>query len=362
MKLFSKYQLGNIELKNRIVMSPMTRSRAIDNIPNEIMTQYYKQRADAGLIITEGTSPSPNGLGYPRIPGIFNDLQIAGWKTVTEAVHKKGGKIFLQIMHTGRTSHPLNQGSDAEVVAPSAITLSGEMYTDKEGMQAYPVPKAMTAEDIEQAQQEYVQAAINAIAAGFDGVELHGANGYLIDQFINPASNQRIDNYGGSIENRARFVIEVAEKVVSAIGAERTSIRLSPYGVFNDMTIFEDIEETFEYLASELGKLSLVYLHIVDHSSMGAPEVPNSIKLKMKEAFGGTFIASGGLDKDKAERILEKGQGDLVAFGRPFISNPDLVTRFKEDIDLADPDPNTFYTPGEKGYTSYPFAQKNQIA
>ncbi len=356
MKLFDKYNLGPIELKNRIVMAPMTRSRAIHNIPNDLMATYYEQRSDGGMLITEGTAPSANGLGYPRIPGIYNKAQVEGWKKVTDAVHEKGSKIFIQLMHTGRASHPDNMEEGTEVVAPSAIALSGEMYTDQNGPQSYPIPKEMTIEDIKQTQEEYVKASKNAIEAGFDGVELHGANGYLIDQFINTASNKRNDTYGGSGDNRIKFAVEVAKKVVKAIGSEKTAMRLSPYGVFNDMVIFEDLEVTFEKLASELGKLNLAYLHIVDHSSMGAPEVTESVKSKIQQAFGGPIIASGGLDKEKAEKILNEGKGELVSFARSFLANPDLVDRLLKDIPLNQPDFDTFYTPGEKGYTDYPFA------
>ncbi|MBI9060917.1 MAG: alkene reductase [Marinilabiliaceae bacterium] len=359
MKLFSIFQMGPIELKNRLVMAPMTRCRANnDNTPNDLMTTYYQQRCEAGLIITEGTSPSPNGLGYARIPGLFNQQQVDGWKKVTDAVHEKGGKIFMQLMHTGRVSHPDNMPEGSEIIAPSAIAMTGEMYTDKNGMQVYPVPKAMTITDIEKTQQEYIYAAENAIEAGFDGVELHGANGYLIDQFINTASNIRVDAYGGSGKYRCRFAIEVATKVAAAIGRDRTGIRLSPYGAFNDMEVFPELEETYEYLASELGKLRLAYIHIVDHSSMGAPPVSDAVKSKIRDAFGGVIIASGGFDKELAETALENGVGDLVAFGRPFLANPDLVKRFQEDIALNAPDFDTFYTPGEKGYTDYPTVEE----
>jgi N-ethylmaleimide reductase len=355
-KLFNKYKLGNIELNNRIVMAPMTRSRATQNIPNEMMAEYYRQRSTAGLIITEGTAPSPNGLGYARIPGIYNKNQVKGWKKITDAVHQEGGKIFMQLMHTGRVSHPDNMDDGSQVMAPSAVALSGEMWTDQKGMQAYPVPKEMTLHDIEETENEYVSAAKNAIEAGFDGVELHGANGYLIDQFINTASNKRTDKYGGTMENRARFVIEVAAKVAEAIGPEKTGIRLSPYGAFNDMESFEGLEDTFEYIAQELGKLNLAYIHVVDHSSMGAPEVPESVKSKIQMAFGGPIIVSGGFnDRTRAEIVIEQGKGDLVAFARPYISNPDLVYRLENDLPLDQPDPDTFYTPGEKGYTDYVF-------
>ena len=358
MKLFSQYVLGNIRLKNRMVMAPLTRSRAIGNIPNELMTKYYQQRATAGLIITEGVAPSANGLGYARIPGIYNQAQIDGWKHITKAVHEEGGKIFIQLMHTGRVSHPDNMESGTRIIAPSPIALSGEMHTNQQGMQPYPIPEAMSTEHILQAQNEYVWASENAMTAGFDGIEIHGANGYLIDQFINPASNQREDIYGGSIENRSRFTIEVARKIADAIGPDRVGIRLSPYGVFNDMEIFEGVEDTFEYIATTLGKMELAYIHTVDHSSMGAPEVPESIKQKMRNAFRGTFIVSGGFDKPKAEAALQSDKGDLVAFGQPFLANPDLVYRLENDLPLNTPDPATFYTPGEKGYTDYPFADK----
>ncbi len=230
--LYTSTTLGPLVLQNRMVMAPMTRSRATGNIPNALMADYYAQRGTAGLIITEGASPSPNGLGYARIPGIFSQAQVEGWKATTEAVHKKGAKIFLQIMHSGRISHPLNMPAGARVIAPSAVAASGEMYTDAGGMKPFPVPEAMTLEDIKSTVAEYVQGAKNAVAAGFDGIELHGANGYLLEQFIRPNSNLRTDNYGGSIENRARFVLEVVNAVIAAIGREKVGIRLSPFGVF----------------------------------------------------------------------------------------------------------------------------------
>lgn len=356
MILFSKYTLGNIELNNRIVMAPMTRSRAAGNIPNDLMATYYEQRSTAGLLITEGVSPSPNGLGYSSIPGIYSDAQVEGWRKVTDAVHKKGGRIFAQFMHTGRVGHPDNVPAGAEILGPSAIGLTGQMYTDQKGMQPFPVPREMTLQDIETAQNEYVQAAINAIEAGFDGVELHGANGYLICQFLNTASNQRTDHYGGSAENRNRFALEVAQKVVDAIGAEKTAIRISPYGVSNEMAIFEGIEEQYEQLVVGLNKLNLVYVHVVDHSAMGAPVVPDSMKTKIRQAFKGTIILSGGFDKEKAETALQEGKGELVAFGRPFISNPDLVCRLENNLPLTSPDTATFYAGGEKGYTDYLFS------
>jgi N-ethylmaleimide reductase len=326
-------------------------------VPNETIATYYGQRASAGLIITEGTAPSPNGLGYARIPGIFNQEQVAGWKLVTDEVHAKGGKIFIQLMHTGRVSVIENLPAGAEILAPSAVKLEdGQMWTDTNGMQPYPTPKEMTAADIESTIEEYVTASKNAIAAGFDGVELHGANGYLIEQFLNTATNKRTDNYGGSATNRNRFANEVATRVAAAIGADKTAMRVSPYGVFNGIAIHDGLDEQYTELASALGKLGLVYLHNVDHSSQGAPAVPEASKKALKEAFGGTFIYSGGLEKASAEAVLEEGRGDLVAFGRPFLANPDLVARLQNDLELAQPDYNKLYTPGADGYSDYPAA------
>jgi len=358
MQIFQKYKLGNIELKNRIVMAPMTRSRALTNIPNDLMVEYYKKRAEAGLIVTEGTAPSPNGLGYARIPGIFNTVQIEGWTKITDAVHKKGGKIFLQLMHTGRVSHPLNMAKDTQILAPSAVALTGKIHTDVQGIKSYPIPKEMTLSHIEQTQKEFVQAAKNAIKAGFDGVEIHGANGYLINQFINTASNKRKDTYGGSIKNRSRFALEVSKKIAEAIGADKVGIRLSPYGAFNGMEIYDNIDETYKYLATELGKLKLLYIHIVDLSSQGAPEVPQHIKDTIRESFKGNIIANGGLNLEEAAAILSREKADLVAFGRPFISNPDLVYRMKNKIALNEPNFDTFYTPGKEGYIDYPLVNE----
>lgn len=357
--LFEPHRLGNSMLNNRIVMSPMTRSRAIGNIPNAMMAEYYSQRADAGLLITEGTSPSPNGLGYPRIPGLFNQEQVNGWEKVTEAVHKKDGKIFVQLMHTGRVSHPLNMSSGAKIIAPSAVALEGEMWTDQKQLQPYPVPQEMTLDDIQNTIKEFVKSAELAVEAGFDGVELHGANGYLLEQFLNPAANKRNDNYGGSIENRIRFVLEVVKQVVSAIGGEKVGIRLSPYGVASGMEIYDGIDETYSVLAEKLNELGLEYIHIVDHSSMGAPDVSPVVKNAIRKNFKRTVILAGGYDAVKAEKDLEESKGDLIAFGRPFISNPDLVTRLKHGLELNAPDQNTFYTPGEKGYIDYEVSEVN---
>ena len=351
--LFTPTQLGSLSLKNRIVMAPLTRSRAIGNVPNALMEQYYRQRAEAGLIITEGTSPSPNGLGYARIPGLFNDEQVQGWRRVTDGVHQAGGRIFVQLMHTGRVSHPANLPAGASVLAPSAVAAPGEMWTDAGGLQPHPVPREMSEADIAQSIAEYAAAAKLAMQAGFDGVELHAANGYLIDQFLNTASNQRKDRWGGAVDNRIRFAVEVAKASIAAIGAERVGMRISPYGVFNGQVPDEEMDALYLRLVDELNALGLLYIHVVDHSAMGAPEVSPVLKAKIRAAFNGKYILSGGYDVARANADLDAQRGDLVAFGRPFISNPDLVAKLRSGQALVAPDSATFYTPGEKGYTDY---------
>ena len=355
MSVFKPLSLGKTSLKNRIVMAPLTRSRAIDNIPNNLMVEYYQQRASAGLIITEGTSPSPNGIGYLRIPGAYSDEQIKGWKKIANAVHSKGGKVFVQLMHTGRITAKANMPEGSITLAPSAIQAAGEMFTEN-GMVVHEVPKAMTLQEIETTQNEYVLAAERLInEAGVDGIELHAANGYLLNQFINPKSNQRQDEYGGSIENRSRFVLETAEKVARTIGGDKVGIRLSPYGAFNDMqSDYDALEDTFIYLSKELSKINLVYIHVVDQRvAFGAPDFTIDIKKTIKENFKGTVISGGDVDTlEKAEAILESGI-DLVYIGRPFISNPNLVEKLQNNLELVAPDASTFYTSGEKGYTDY---------
>lgn len=352
-RLFSRLQLGPLELANRIVMAPLTRCRALDNVPNALMAEYYAQRADFGLLIAEGTAPSPNGLGYARIPGIFSTEQVAGWRDVTAAVHGRGGRIFLQLMHVGRVAHQDNLPAGARVIAPSALPLEDEMWTDTHGPQPHSAPAAMSEADIEQTVGEYAQAASNAIAAGFDGVELHGANGYLIEQFLARNTNQRRDGYGGSDEHRARFALEVARAVTEAIGAERVGMRLSPHGVFNGIEPYED--SLAWHLTEQLGALGLVYLHVVDHSSMGAPEVPARCVDGMRERFGNTFILSGGyFDAARAEADLLAGRADLIAFGRAALANPDLPARLRQRAPLNEANPDTFYTAGAEGYTDYP--------
>lgn len=352
--LFSPTKLGATRIANRVVMAPMTRCRAIGNLPNALMAKQYAQRADAGLLITEGTAPSVNGVGYARIPGIYSAEQVRAWKGVTDAVHAKGGRIFMQLMHVGRVAHPDNMPEGGRMLAPSAIAAKGEMWTDGGGMQIQPVPEAMTLSQIEQAQAEFVTAARNAIEAGFDGIEMHAANGYLLDQFLNPSANQRTDAYGGDAARRNRFVLEITAKVADAIGADRVGIRLSPFGVFNDQSIFEGLHEQFVALAGDLSKLGLAYLHLVDHSAQGAPEVPMATKKALKQAFDGPVILCGGYEAGSAEVHLREGIADAIGFGRPFIANPDLVSKLRDGGALTPVDPETLYTPGEAGYLYSP--------
>jgi N-ethylmaleimide reductase len=352
---FSTLNKAGTTFANRIVMSPLTRSRAIGNIPNALMAEYYAQRAEAGLIITEGTSPSRNGLGYARIPGIFTNEQVEGWKLVTKAVHDRGGKIFVQLMHTGRITHPLNLPEGGRVVAPSSVAAPGKMWTDQQGALPYPVPQELSAEGIEETKNEFVLAARNAIAAGFDGVELHSANGYLLEQFLSPHTNKRNDQYGGSVENRTRFVLEVAAAVSDVIGKEKTGIRISPYGVASYMEAYPEIDETYTYLARQLNEIGILYIHLADHSASGAPEVPVRIKQAIRREFKNVLILAGGYDLTKAENDLSTDFTDLVAFGKNFINNPDLVDRLRNGRPLnLILDASTFYTTGAKGYTDYP--------
>jgi N-ethylmaleimide reductase len=352
--LFEKSMLATLSLQNRFVMSPLTRCRALGNVPTDLMVEYYTQRASAGLIISEGTSPSANGIGYARIPGIYSAAQIAGWSKVTAAVHGEGAKMFMQIMHCGRIGHPLNVPAGGQILAPSAVAAAGEMWTDSSGMQPNAIPTAMTEAQIKSTVAEYAQGAKNALDAGFDGVELHAANGYLLEQFIRPTSNQRSDAYGGSLENRARFVLEVVDAVVKAVGKDKVGIRLSPFGVFNDMPVYPELADEYAYLAEQLNARGLVYIHLVDHSPMGAPAVPASIKAMFRKTFKGALILSGGYDAVRADTDIADGRCDLVAFGRPFLANPDFIARSKAGAAMNAPDMDSFYTADAKGYIDYP--------
>lgn len=352
--LFETFKLRDVDLSNRTVMAPLTRSRATENnTANSLMAEYYAQRATAGLIITEGTSPSPNGLGYARIPALYEDDHVKGWKLVTDAVHAKGGKIVVQLMHTGRVSHQENLPEGAEVLSSYAEVCPGEIWTDSMGNLPHTLPRAMNTADIDAAVAEYAAAAVLAMKAGFDGVELHAANGYLIEQFLNANVNRRDDAYGGSAERRNRFLLEVTRATIKEIGANRVGVRLSPYGVVNSTGIYDGIDDQYIPLVKELSGLGLMYIHVLDHAAMGAPAVPSELKTALRAAFNGPFILAGGFDKMSAEQALVSGQADLIAMGRPFLANPDLVARLQQDQELNKPDPSTFYTPGPRGYTDY---------
>lgn len=354
--LLDPITLGALTLSNRAVMCPLTRCRALGNVPNALMATYYEQRAGAGLIITEGISPSPNGLGYARMPGIFSEAQVQGWRAITQAVHAKGGRIFAQLMHAGRVGHIDNLPTGARLVGPMTETIGGEMWTDTQGLQANSEAAALSEAGIEEAIAEYVQAAKNAVAAGFDGVELHGANGYLIEQFLNANANRRSDDWGGSAQARNRFALRVAQATVDAIGADKVGIRISPYGVNKDTGAYDGVDEQYHALIEGLSAIGLVYLHVLDHSPMGAPAVPASIKAELRKRFKGRFILAGGFDAKSAEVALSSDQADMIAFGRPFIANPDLVDRVRSGAAWALPDPSTFYSAAAEGYTDYPRA------
>jgi N-ethylmaleimide reductase len=350
-------RLADFTLRNRIVMAPMTRSRAEGNQPNTLMRDYYAQRAGAGLIISEGTAPTPDALGYARIPGLFTDAQARGWGEIAQAVHAGGAKFFIQLMHTGRIGHPANLPAGAQLLAPSAIAAAGQMWTDSAGMQDHPVPKAMDAVDLANARDGFVRAAKLAVANGVDGVELHAANGYLLAQFLNPRSNQRTDAYGGSGENRRRFLMEVVDATVAAIGKGRVGVRLSPFNAFNDLEA-GFAGESGEFLATvaELSARGIAYLHL------GGGTVPADLLPEVRAAFAGTLILNGGYDGARAEADVAAGLADLVAFGRPFVSNPDLPERLRTGAPIADLDAATLYSPGATGYTDYPRLAESEPA
>lgn len=347
--LFTPADAGSIHLPNRIVMAPMTRSRAVENAaPNALVEEYYAQRASAGLILTEGVATSANGLGYARTPSIHSPGQIAAWSRVVNAVHAKGGRIAVQLMHVGRIAHPANKAADARTVAPSAIAAQGAMWTDTQGMQPLTVPEALTTAEIQDVIEEFAQATRNAKEAGFDGVELHSANGYLPNQFLSPNSNQRTDEYGGSPEKRIRFVLEAVDAMTAAWEPGRIGIRISPAGTFNDIND-PDAAITYPLLAAELAKRNLAWLHIVKPN---APTFTDWAAIRAN--FPGTLIVNLGLTKETGEQLIASKEADLVSYGVPFIANPDLPERFRTNAPLATPDPSTFYTPGPEGYTSYP--------
>ncbi|WP_394754877.1 alkene reductase [Crenothrix sp.] len=344
--------LGALHLPNRIIMAPLTRMRAPNSVPTEIMATYYSQRASAGLIISEATPISPQGVGYPSTPGIWSQEQIDAWQKITSAVHNKNGRMFLQLWHVGRISHPDFHDGDLPV-APSAIMPDGQVLTPN-GMKPFVTPRALATEEIPGIIDDYRQAAKNALAAEFDGVEIHSANGYLLDQFLRDGTNERTDQYGGSFENRARILLEVTTAVVDVCGAERVGIRLSPSGTFNDMAD-SNPEAIFSYVLTELSRFNLAYLHIVDALEGDIRHGAKVIALDvLRKAYHGNLIVCGGYDQNRAETVLAEGRADAVAFGQLYVANPDLVERFQQHAPLNPPDPSTFYGGDAKGYTDYP--------
>ena len=363
LNLFSPFQLSSLSLPHRIVMAPLTRMRAgVGNVPQEMNAQYYAQRASAALIITEATQISPQGVGYPHTPGIHSAEQIAGWKLITQAVHEREGRIFLQLWHVGRVSHPSLQPNGELPVAPSAIAPEG-MAATYEGEQPFVTPRALETEEIPGIVEQYRQAAINAMEAGFDGVEIHSANGYLLDEFLQDNSNHRSDRYGGSIENRARLLMEVTEAVTEVWGANKVGVRLSPSSTFMSMHD-SDPQALFGYVGKELNRFELAYLHIVEPRIKGDTNVEDDshgLGVKFfRPIFHGTLITAGGYTREMGNKVLAEGNADLVAYGRLFIANPDLPTRFKLETSLNSYNRATFYTQGEQGYIDYPTLSEPQ--
>ncbi len=358
--LFDPCQAGVLTLRNRIAMAPMTRARNPDGVANELTALYYSQRASAGLIITEGTPISRSAEGFLAIPGIYTTPQINGWRKVTQAVHDAGGVIFTQLWHVGRVSHvSIQPDGIAPVSSTSRIARNSQAWGMTERGEPGPVdvssPRALGTHEVKEVIRDFAQAAANAIDAGFDGIELHGANDYLIEQFLNPLVNDRTDEYrSDTLENRARFLLEVVDSVIERIGAQRTAIRLSPFGGLFDMGLYEDIEETYLYVADQLSRRGLAYVHFMDQLSRGSSPIPDDFLKKFRSHYQGTLVLAGGMTKERAEKFLRNGLIDLAAFGEPFIANPDLVERLHNDWPLLKPDRALSYGGGAKGYTDYP--------
>ena len=355
--LFTPLTAGPFELPHRVVMAPMTRNRAGDgNAPHALNATYYQQRADAAFIVTEASQICPEGMGYPGTPGIYSDAQIDGWREVTDAVHEAGGRIFLQMWHVGRISHPDLQPDGKDPVAPSAIRPAGDAMT-LSGMKPFVTPRALEAAEIEDLVEQYRVAAKNADMAGFDGVEVHGANGYLLDQFTRDSTNTRDDDYGGSVENRCRFPLAVTDAVVDVWGADRVGYRISPFQPYNDISD-SDPAATFGYLAGELAKRNLLYLHMVemgDERGEGSfPENRHPLFANLREIWPNVLITNGGYDRSRSDAVIGAGLADMVAFGAPYLANPDLAERLLTGAPYNEPDRATFYGGGTKGYTDYP--------
>ena len=362
--LLQSFTLKDLSLKNRVVMAPMTRARAgAERIPNALMAEYYAQRAGAGLIITEGTTISKQANGWTHTPGIYTPEQTKAWKQIVDAVHAKGTPIFLQLWHTGRASHSSFQENGQLAIAPSAIKIEGSEAHTPKGKQPYETPRALATEEIPQVIEHYRQAAANAKEAGCDGVEIHGANGYIIDEFLQTKTNHRSDRYGGSLENRYRFLQEIVEAVLTVWDAGRVGVRLSPNGSYNDMGS-TDYRETFTYVIEQLNNYQLGYLHLLDGLAFGFHELGEPMTLaEIRKIYDGTLIGNCGYDRTDAEQAIASGDADLIAFGRPYISNPDLVARFANNWELnPDADVSVWYSFDAEGYTDFPTYQEAQVS
>ncbi|HEY9049383.1 MAG TPA: alkene reductase [Ohtaekwangia sp.] len=356
--IFEPAQIGSLKLKNRISMAPMTRARNADGIPNENNALYYAQRSGAGLIITEGTAISDTAKGVLYIPGLYTSQQVEGWKKVTRAVHEHGSIIFAQLWHVGRVSHTSNQPGGIAPVGPSDIRAEKSLawgFNDDgvEGFVNSSKPRALSTSDVKGVIQDFANAAVNAVEAGFDGVELHGANGYLIEQFLNPFVNNRSDEYGGNIKNRSRFLLETVDAVVAAVGSSKVGVRLTPYGGLGDLPHYDEIEATYQYLAEELEKRNVAYIHLMDQQSKGSHALPQGFIERFRSWYKGVIILAGGMDKKKSELLINAGTIDIAGFGEPFISNPDLVDRLKNDWPLTPPNRDLHYGLGQHGYTDW---------
>jgi len=360
--VFSPYALGSLQLRNRMVMAPLTRSRAeADNVPSHMAATYYSQRASAGLIITEATQAGVGGQGYVSTPGIYSDEQVAEWKKIADAVHQKGGLIFVQLWHVGRISHPVFRNGELPV-APSPIAPRGVQTYTEQGFQDIPAPRALETSEIQGIVAEFRQAAINAKSAGFDGIEIHGANGYLLDQFLEDGTNHRTDEYGGSIENRSRLLFEVISAITEVWDSNRVGVRLSPGGTFNDMCDSRP-QETFGYVVKQLAALNLAYLHLVEPSPpQGEHPMPDLTARYFRQFYPGTLIVAGGYTQEKANAVLREGLAELVAFGQLFIANPDLPERFRRNAPFNPPDRASFYGGTDKGYIDYPTLEESTTA
>ena len=363
-RLFQPARIGCIDIANRVVMAPLTRSRADEaagDVPGSDMNvEYYRQRSGAGLIISEGTQVSPLGKGYMATPGIYSDAQVDGWRRITHAVHEAGSKILAQIWHVGRITHPDLTGG-AQPIAPSAIAPRGVVAYTHGGKVEIPLPQAMSTQQIAEVVGQFRRAAANALRAGFDGVEIHGANGYLIDQFLRDGANRRDDAYGGSVAARCRFALEIVDAVVAEIGAARVGIRLSPLTPFNDLAD-SNPQLTFDHLVEQLDRRGIAFVHFIEGATGGSRDIPGFDYARARKSFRGTYIANNGYDRSMAIDAVESGRADAVAFGRAFIANPDLVQRLRSGAALNTPNPQTFYTPGPVGYTDYPSLDDQAVA